>query len=253
MGGGALAGQPAWVVGLTTAAAESTRVPLIGRWANGAWTKTKAPWSSYGVLNAVAATSSSNAWAVGTIGTYERWPISARWNGTSWSKVSVTHPSGQLAAFADMAQVDEVRFWAAGARLVNGRLQPLVMLHRSDGWFMKSPTIATGTEAGLTDVTVAPDGQLWAAGWRTTSAGQARPWVIWRTSGGWQTSPLATVPAGRAALTDLSFTSSGRLDRRLRRRSAGLPAHPAAVEWQRLEVRRPAVGGWSVGRNQRRR
>ena len=127
-GGAALNAQPAWVVGLASATAEGKRVPLIGHWVNGAWVKTAAPWTTYGVLNAVVATSDTNAWTVGDIGTYTRWPIVGRWNGTAWRSVAVPRPARQLAVFADMANTDDVRFWAVGEHLVNGRAKPLAML-----------------------------------------------------------------------------------------------------------------------------
>src|SRR3954462_6684111 len=102
MGGTALSGEPAWIVGLASATAEGKRVPLIGHWVNGAWAKTAAPWGTYGVLNAVVATSPTNAWTVGDIGTYTRWPILARWDGTSWKSASVPGPPGHLGALPEM-------------------------------------------------------------------------------------------------------------------------------------------------------
>ncbi len=209
-GGAALNAQPAWVVGLASATAEGKRVPLIGHWVNGAWVKTAAPWTTYGVLNAVVATSDTNAWTVGDIGTYTRWPIVGRWNGTAWRSVSVPRPSGQLGVFADMANTDDVRFWAVGEHLVNGRAKPLAMLHDTTGWSTKNPSVDAAAEAGLTDVTIAPDtGTVWLGGWKTNGSGQARAWVLRRVNSVWQTSQLAPIAGGRAAITDLAFTASG--------------------------------------------
>ena len=209
-GAAAVGNQPGWVVGLATAKSDDARVPLIGQWVNGAWVKVASPWTNYGSLNAVATTSSTNAWTVGAIGSYTRWPISARWSGSSWTRVSVPRPSGsQLSVFTDLAITSADRFWAVGDRLVNGLLKPLAMVHQADGtWLTRNPGVAATGEGGLTDVTVAPGGRVWIGGWKTDANGQGRPWVAYRSGTSWITSALAALPAGRAAITDLSFNTA---------------------------------------------
>jgi hypothetical protein len=200
-------GQPAWIVGLPLPRAKP-RVPMIGRWTGSGWAKVPAPWRTYGVLNAVEALSSTNAWVVGARGTYTRWPIAAHWDGSSWTKVKVPKPNGQLAVFTDLAVIDSVHLWTAGARLINGRMKPVVMFHNARRWRTRDPSIAADVEAGLAAVTVAPGGQVWAGGWQTDADGQGRPWVIRRVGTTWQTTPLDSVPAGRASIMDFAFSAA---------------------------------------------
>ncbi len=203
----AIDGQPAWIVGLPLPRADP-RVMMIGRWSNGGWVKVPAPWKSYGVLNAIQATSADNAWMVGAKGIYVRWPIAAQWNGTSWARLVVPRPKGQWAVFTDLAALDSRRFWAVGARLQTSKMKPVAMLHRPKGWRTLSPHVPAGAQAGLTAAAVDPSGRVWAGGWRTDDTGQGRPWVVYRTSSGkWHTTPLAAVPAGRASILDLAFAS----------------------------------------------
>jgi len=203
-----LAGQPAWIVGLSSAQSESKRVPVIGRWTGTEWDRVPAPWKAYGVLNAVAATSASNAMAVGSIGSYTRWPIAARWDGTQWTAVSVPRPTGQLGVLTDISMVDATRYWVVGDRLQSGLLKPLVMYHNANGWKRINPSIPANAEGGLSDVTIAPGGVVWAAGWRTDALGQVRPWIMHRHDGAWVTTNIPALDAGKASVMDLAFASA---------------------------------------------
>lgn len=51
------------------------RKPLFARWSNGAWVNVSGPWTGFGVMNAVRAVSLSNAWSVGSIGSYTFWTV----------------------------------------------------------------------------------------------------------------------------------------------------------------------------------
>ncbi len=202
-----LSGQPAWTVGLASAVAINRR-PMLAEWTGNSWQRVPGPWKSYGILNAVEATSATNAWTIGATGSYVRWPISGRWNGSTWSAVPVPQPDGESATFADMALIKGQQLWAVGSKLQNGRSRPLAMKHVATGWTVHDPDVSAGVEAGLSDVTRAPGGRIWAAGWKADLNGQGRGWIIYRNSGGWRTTPLATLPAGRAAITDLTFRSA---------------------------------------------
>jgi hypothetical protein len=243
-----LNGQPSWIVGLSSAQSESKRVPLIGQWTGTSWAFSAAPWKSFGVLNAVSSTSPTNAWVVGSVGSYTRWPIAAHWDGAKWTTVAVPKPSGQLGVFTDMATVDTNRFWASGARLKNGLLKPIVSFHNLKGWHSRNPSIPSGAEGGLSDVTIAPGGRVWAGGWLTDTTGQGRPWVIYWTSKGWKTSLLAHADAGRASVMDLTFTSAtnGYAVGFIERDGGGyepLIQHWNGVSWSAVDT------SWAAGRS----
>ncbi|HWH37057.1 MAG TPA: VCBS repeat-containing protein [Candidatus Limnocylindrales bacterium] len=202
-----LNGKPAWVVGLSSARLAKRR-PMIGAWTGTGWRDVAVPWTSYAVLRAIEASSASNAWTVGSIGTYTRWPIAGRWNGTSWKAIKVPRPSGQLATFVDLAMVSPSSIWAVGTRLQKGLFKPLAMRRASGSWRTSSPSLPAGAEGSLTDVTRAPNGKIWAAGWRTGADGEARAWIVSRTTSGWQEASVSGVPSGRAAILDVAFRTA---------------------------------------------
>lgn len=243
-----LNGQPSWIVGLSSAQSESTRVPLIGQWNGTSWAFSAAPWRSFGVLNAVSSTSPTNAWVVGSLGSYTRWPIAAHWNGVKWTTVAVPQPRGQLGVFTDMATLDTNRFWASGARLNNGLLKPIVSFHNLKGWHSRNPSIPSTAEGGLSDVTIAPGGKVWAGGWLTDATGQGRPWVIYWTSKGWKTSLLAPADAGRASVMDVWFSSAtdGYAAGFIERDGGGyepLIQHWNGISWSAVDT------SWAAGRS----
>ena len=243
-----LDGQPSWIVGLSSAQSESKRVPLIGQWNGTSWAFSAAPWKSFGVLNAVSSTSPTNAWAVGSIGIYTRWPVATHWNGVKWTAVKVPRPAGQLGVLTDMATLDANRFWASGARLTNGLLKPIVSFHNVKGWYRRNPSIPGTAEGGLSDVTIAPGGRVWAGGWLTDATGQGRPWVIYWTAKGWKSSVLAPADAGRASVMDLWFSSAtdGYAAGFIERDGGGyepLVQHWNGVSWSSVDT------SWAAGRS----
>jgi hypothetical protein len=98
----------AWAVG------ESGSHLLIVHWNGSAWTRVASPSpppdanavGGYG-LQGVAATSTHNAWAVGTTGSHT---LILRWNGTAWTQVA--SPSGSLSS---VAATSTTNAWAVGS------------------------------------------------------------------------------------------------------------------------------------------
>jgi hypothetical protein len=70
-----------------------------------------------GTLNAVAAVSARDAWAVGATNSLH--PLILHWNGTSWTRAALTSLSGQLFGVAAISARDA---WAVGARDGGGTL-----------------------------------------------------------------------------------------------------------------------------------
>jgi hypothetical protein len=87
---------------------------LILRWNGTAWKQVPSSNPSGGRLLAVAATSASNAWAVGT-GTGKT--LILRWNGTTWKRVSSSSPATP-ASLSGVAALSACSAWAAGGGLI---------------------------------------------------------------------------------------------------------------------------------------
>jgi len=114
----AISPSKAWAVG-AYATPSGTRT-LIERWNGRAWRQVRSPspgGRAGSFLYAVAVTSKSRAWAVGTYlsGGSDRTLIE-RWNGTSWSKVASPDPGGPVrrSFLSAVAARSASSAWAAG-------------------------------------------------------------------------------------------------------------------------------------------
>jgi hypothetical protein len=105
----------AWAVGCTACSAEGAGNPLIERWNGRVWTREPGPSpASLAGLYGVAATSPTNAWAVGVPSGFAGHTTGiVHWNGRTWKVMPSLNPGGQehvlgvAAASADNA-------WAVG-------------------------------------------------------------------------------------------------------------------------------------------
>jgi len=97
----AVSGRSAWAVGCTAFCFLSSASPqtVILRWNGTAWTRMPSPAPArVGALNGVAATSASNAWAVGCAGhcfgpMATTTTMIVHWNGTAWRQVASPNPA----------------------------------------------------------------------------------------------------------------------------------------------------------------
>jgi hypothetical protein len=107
VGIGGSSGSDVWAVGAQGG------TPLVEHWDGTAWTIEPSAVVN-GVLSAVAATSTTDAWAVG-LGdkTYARHPLVEHWNGTSWQMVR-TPRLGEYGWFTSVAAISASDVWAAG-------------------------------------------------------------------------------------------------------------------------------------------
>jgi hypothetical protein len=111
----------AWAVGgCNTSSGDQT---VILRWNGTAWKRVDSPnpgGSRGSVLTAVAATASTNAWAVGdygigTLGATQT--LILHWNGTTWSQVASPNPgpSGSGNDLLAVAVLSSTEAWAVGS------------------------------------------------------------------------------------------------------------------------------------------
>jgi hypothetical protein len=96
----------AWSVGYQTV--DGASVPLVQHLLNGTWTTAKAPAGDLGEISTLDASSSKNVWVFGTPddGSY-----ATRWNGTSWTRTTLS--SGYYFATAAEA-LSATDVWAVG-------------------------------------------------------------------------------------------------------------------------------------------
>jgi len=113
----ATSGSNAWAVGFIDNVKTSPQ-SLILHWNGTAWKQVPSPnpSTSGDFLYGVAATSASNAWAVGSVGNNV---LIAHWNGTAWKQVPTPNLEGTLYGIAATSASDA---WAVGSLPTGGTL-----------------------------------------------------------------------------------------------------------------------------------
>jgi hypothetical protein len=165
----------AWAVGYYHSGTASADKTLIEHWNGSSWTLVPSPnpgvsaHSNY--LRAVAATSASNAWAVGDYFTGSG-PSSAdhtlieHWNGTSWKHVPSPSPGGAFTydALYGVAATSPSNAWAVGSS-VPGSVTLTEHWNGSAWAVVPSPNPGgTSNQNILTGVAMTSATNVWAVG-----------------------------------------------------------------------------------------
>jgi hypothetical protein len=113
-------------------------------------------------LSSVAAISSSDVWAVGSIG-YQ--PLMEHWNGTRWSAVSGPFIEAAEAALNGVAAVSSKDVWAVGLAYAAGSLTDTLIEHwNGTSWsIVPSPNVVDGGNI-LSGVAAVSATDVWAVG-----------------------------------------------------------------------------------------
>jgi len=160
-----------------------------------------------GTLEAVAATSAANAWAVGDLG-QRGTPLIVHWNGTKWSRVPAGAPADTW--LHAVAASSPGNAWALGEteRTGSPRQMPVILHWNGRAW-RQVPSPAPSS-AHLSSVSVTSPANAWVVGsyFADPSAGSTRPIALHWNGSAWRRVPLP-LPAGAAAeLTGVSATSA---------------------------------------------
>jgi hypothetical protein len=160
----------AWAVGYYTVNGLVTRT-LIERWNGRAWKQVASPSPVSGAFNglgAVAAISSSNAWATGSYfnGVTDK-ILLEHWNGKSWKRAAVQDPTGS-ADFSDLAEVAVVSrssAWIDGEYYGTGPAKTLIEHWNGKAWAQQSSPSPGGNSASyLHAIDALSSANAWAVG-----------------------------------------------------------------------------------------
>ena len=162
-----MAPDDAWAIGEFTNADNIART-LAEHWDGRAWTvvSSPSPGSDRNALQALAAVSSADVWAVGywtnTGGASQT--LAEHWNGSAWAVV----PSPDLGTagneFEDVAAVAADDVWAVGATVAHGFDAPLIAHWTGAAWqVVPSPPVGTDGSA-LEAVAARASDDVWAVG-----------------------------------------------------------------------------------------
>jgi hypothetical protein len=192
------------------AATNATRAPVASSTPAGAAAPDSTGYTAHGTLWAVAATSTTNAWAVGDRGQQDT-PLIVHWNGTKWSRVPAGAPADTL--LHAVAASSPGNAWALGETYPpTGSLRQMpVILHWNGRAWRQVPSPAP-SGALLSSVSVTSPANAWVVGSyfasANRSAGSTRPIALHWNGSAWRRVPLP-VPAGAAVeLTGVSATSA---------------------------------------------
>jgi len=160
----ALSARNVWAVGgFSTAGGSRT---LIEHWNGTKWAQVRSanPRNSTGdtVLNAVAGTSASNVWAVGSYASGKNKTLIEHWNGRSWKIVASPSP-GSANFLNSVTATSAHNAWAVGLYNSNGKQKTLILHWNGRAWSrVASPSPDGGSE--LTGVAATGSSGVWAVG-----------------------------------------------------------------------------------------
>ena len=177
----ALSDTDAWAVG---GPASASAAPVALNWNGTAWSSVPTPTPSGSTpnwtLKSVAASSASDAWAVGeqAAGTKIHDSLYEHWNGTAWSVVptpnfSVTPGSGSI--LNSVAAISSTDAWAVGQGLDNDTNQLVALVEHWNGtkWAQVPTPTPLGEVQWLTGVSADGPSDIWAVGVDDTSVQEA--------------------------------------------------------------------------------
>lgn len=160
-----------WAVGTTNT--QNGTTPLIEHGNGSAWTVVASPTAADGTLNAlnaVAAISSSDVWAVGMSGTHT---LAEHWNGGQWVRVASPNQGNLENALLGITAISSNNVWAVGYYVTGpgcgGVLtQPQPLIEHWDGaqWsIVPSPHVtSTSPLVELSAISAASASDIWAVG-----------------------------------------------------------------------------------------
>jgi hypothetical protein len=245
----------AWAVGrYYNGTAESTMIETL---TGGVWEQESSPnpggSTHNNFLNAVAATSATNAWAVGDYSTTNSnlLTLIVRWNGTTWSQVPSPSPSTSLNELLGVAATSANNAWAVGLYAnSHNALQTLIEHWNGTAWKrMPSPDPGGSTRSNIIYAVAAGSASnAWAVGGYFNSGGANVPLAEHWTGTSWKAVPTPSIgtPAGGslAGVTVLSGRSAWAVGSYSSGTNHTLAEHWNGASWHRTPT--PDLGSFNI-------
>jgi hypothetical protein len=158
-------------------------------------------------LLAVAATSASNAWAVGSPGHATVHALIEHWNGTSWTSQQAAQPGATL-HLSGVAASSAADAWAVGYYATKSGRRTLIEHWDGTNWtWVPSPSPGgKDNNSELTGVAVVSPSRAWAVGFYQTPGSGQRTLILRWNGKSWQRVPSPD-PAHRSVLTSVAATT----------------------------------------------
>ena len=206
----AISATNAWAVG------DNHNIPtsyqtLIERWNGTGWTVQPSPnpgdSSHRRFLFGVAATSATNAWAVGfyTDGT-RHWTLVERWNGTRW-KVQPSPKGGSYPELDGVAATSATNAWAVGHNHTPTSYRTLIERWNGTHWKIQPSPNPAGRYPELDGVAATSATNAWAVGHYYTGTGY-RPLIERWNGTHWKIQPSPNPRGSDPYLNGVTATSA---------------------------------------------
>jgi hypothetical protein len=188
-----------WAVGIYWSC--SLFKPLIVHWDGAAWAVVPGPVPSttgYNQLNAVAAASPSDAWAVGTYDAPNGavTPFIEHWNGSTWRQVPGATKSATNNTLNAVAIVSGSDIWAAGTYLnqTTGRFFTLIEHGTGSSWsVVPSPSPGNYNANVITGLAALSANNVWAVGYYDANNGARKTLILHWNGAVWSLVPSPNV------------------------------------------------------------
>jgi len=156
----------AWAVGSYDTGPGTEPRALAEHWNGTAWTRVPTPNPGIGgYLITVAATSASNAWAVGSYSASAGSSLTLidHWNGTAWAQVPSPSPgiTNYLAGVAALSATDA---WAVGSYSTGGDDQHTLLEHWDGTAWTQMPIASPNRSAALSGIAATSATNIWTTG-----------------------------------------------------------------------------------------
>jgi len=163
----AFAENDVWAAGVSYNTERTLGSTLIEHWNGSQWSVVPSPNPSSFVnrINAVAAVSANDVWAVGTAPTSTDTVLILHWNGTAWSVVPNPTNGIPLTNLAALAVISANDIWAVGSGLI-GDESATATLHWNGtaGSVVPSPNVGPEVDNSLAGVAAVSSNDVWAVG-----------------------------------------------------------------------------------------
>ena len=163
----ALAENDVWAVGESTDTERVTSATLVEHWNGTQWSVIPSPnpSSTQNMLNAVAAVSTNDVWAVGFAALGSNPILIEHWDGTAWSVVPNPPSSSPITDLTALAVVSANDIWAVGIGTVNDDAGTATLHWDGTAWsVVPSPNVGPEVNNSLFGVTAIASNDVWAVG-----------------------------------------------------------------------------------------
>ena len=181
----ARSGTDAWAVGAFANAGGSAT--LVEHWNGHMWKPMPSGlnnWLNVDYLTGVAATSATNAWTAGAVGSQYFWPLVDQWDGHSWTQDYTPTPGGDggAAGLTGVAAASRKDAWAVGEYFPDFEgTKTLILRWKGGEWVqVPSPSPAGNGSAAVSQlqgVAALSPADAWAVGEANTGRSPARRWT----------------------------------------------------------------------------